>query len=354
MNVSTAVRPLVPLALATTLAFAAFVFTSCSESEGRAAASDADGVGQAVEVPVPAGAGEAAAGETGGSGTSDGEPSGETVDATGDAPVTEPGAELEPDVEVAPEPVRFERLAVIGASATAGFGLGKEVEGGASLADLVERAAPDVFGEVLDLGDGFFFQRPDHNLEQAIVALRAFEPDVIVGVDVQFWFGYGAKSMDLRVKHLGQCLTALDEAAAELGAHVLVGDFPDVRDASFLFMPPAYEPDDATLVELNETVRAWCDEHERFSLVPMGGFVDRLKAGEPIELRGRSFDTSDKDVWLQPDRLHPTLFGTAALALLVLDVLERESGLVPPGATLEVEWEPAAVADALRPPVEAR
>ena len=339
-RVLTARGTLVPPALATTLAFAAVLFTGCSAQEE---APDA--------TPTPAASGvEADATD----GASDPASDGATDRANASAP--DPGSEAadepepEPEPEPVPEPFRIDRVAVVGASASAGFGLGKEVDGGASLADLLERAAPEAFGEVLDLADPFFFQNPDRSLERALVSVRTFAPDLIVGVDVQFWFGYGAKSMDLRVRHLRQCLTALEGVAEELDARVLVGDFPDVRDASFLFMPPDYEPDDATLAELNAVVRAWCEEHARFDLVPMGGFVDHLQAGEPIELRGRSFDTSDQAVWLQQDRLHPTLFGTAALALLALDVLERESGLVGPNATLEVEWEPAAVADALRTP----
>ena len=278
MNVSIAPRSLVPLALAVTLASVGLVSTGCSAQERGSTAPRGDG--GAVEVPA------------------------------------------EPEPEPVPA-ARIERVAVIGASASAGFGLGKEAEGDVGLADVLTTAAPDLFGEMLDLTDEFFFQNPDGNLEEALADLRAFDPDVIVGVDVQFWFGYGAKSMHLRVTHLEQCLAALEEAAEELDARVLVGDFPDVRDASFFFMPPRYEPDDATLAELNATVRAWCDARERFDLVPMGAFLDRLKAGEPIELRGRSFDTSGRGVWLQQDRLHPTLFGTAALGLLALDVLER-------------------------------
>lgn len=248
---------------------------------------------------------------------------------------------------VEPQRRQFERIAVVGASASAGFGLKREVGRDTALADLLVAAAPEVFDDVLDLGDAFFFVDPDGNLATALEKLRVFRPEVVVGSDVQFWFGYGAKPMSERVPHLLECLTTLESFAVEMDAIVLVGDFPDVRDASFLMMPPHYEPDDATLAELNATVHAWCDEHERFVLVPMAGFVDQIKAGEPIELRGGSFDTEDSGTWLQRDGLHPTLFGTAALALLSLEALARVEPFE--GA---VTWNPHAVADGVRPPAE--
>lgn len=338
MNVSIAPRTLVPLALATTLAFA-----GCSAQEDAPSGPPTAGPGDGAPAPDVT-APDVAAPHT----TAPDEPPGPGVEVP---ELTEPNAFV-PDRDEAPPTVRIERAAVIGASASAGFGLAKEVAGGADITDLFLAAAPDLFGELRDLSDEFFFQNPGGYLDDAVETLRSYDPDLIIGVDVQFWFGYGQKSMDLRVTHLEQCLAALKELADDVEAQVLIGDFPDVRDASFIFMPPIYEPDDATLAELNETVRAWCEAQERFDLVPMGAFVDRLKAGEPIELRGRSFDTSDQDVWLQQDRLHPTLFGTAALALLALDVLERSADLAARGVELGVEWEPSVVADTLRTPAE--
>lgn len=267
---------------------------------------------------------------------------------------TEPGADTPSTVPAPvdqvspieePAPREFARLAVVGASASAGFGVRREVGREVTLADALVAAGPDVFAEVRDLGDSFFFADPDGNLAEALDGLRAFRPEVLAGPDLQFWFGYGPKPMDRRVPHLEECLETLAEFAEEVDAIVLIGDFPDVRDAALLMMPPHYEPNDTTLEELNATVHAWCDEHERFHLVPLARFVGHLKAGEPIELRGRAFDTSDRRLWLQSDRLHPTLFGTAALALLTLDALEQ----VEPFAG-EVTWEPSAVADSLRGP----
>lgn len=263
-----------------------------------------------------------------------------------DQPVVEAPAPPAPAAEPAPA-VRYERLAVVGASASGGFGLRGEIGRDAALADLIRAAGPEVFGEVRDLADPMFFMMPDRNLDEAMVALRAYEPDVIAAVDLMFWFGYGGKSMELRLPHLRQGLAQLDTLLEETGAILLLGDFPDVRDALPLMMPKRYEPDDETLAALNSEVREWIDARPSAHLVPLAAFLDDLKAGRSIELRGEAVDTSDSKVWLQADRLHPTLAGTAALALMTLQTLERTAPLVGP-----VRWDPIAVADRVRQPAE--
>ncbi|QDU86338.1 hypothetical protein Pla163_34890 [Planctomycetes bacterium Pla163] len=258
--------------------------------------------------------------------------------------VEAPIVEAPPTPAVEPDPaVRYERLATVGASASGGFGLRSEVGRDVALADLIRAAAPDSFGEVRDLADAMFFLMPDQNLDEALAELRDYEPDVIVGADLLFWFGYGGKSMELRLPHVRQALARLDTLLEESDAILLLGDFPDVRDATPLMMPKRYEPDDETLAALNAEVRGWIEARPRAHLVPLAAFLDDLKAGRSIELRGETVDTSDATVWLQGDRLHPTLAGTAALALMTLQTLERTAPLEG-----TVRWDPIAVADRVR------
>ena len=85
------------------------------------------------------------------------------------------------------EPSLFERVAVIGASASAGFGL--EVR----LGGVVEAALGERVVEVLDAGDSFFFTSPVSRGQAAVDKALAFEPTLVPAPDFPFWFAYGAR-----------------------------------------------------------------------------------------------------------------------------------------------------------------
>jgi hypothetical protein len=221
----------------------------------------------------------------------------------------------------------FASAAVVGASASGGFGLVGEADREVKLADLLAAAAPGTFTALHDASSLMFFMAPERRLDEALAQIEPLAPEVVVGVDALFWFAYGPREDAERVAFLQGGMAKFDAFLDRTEAVLLIGDFPDVRDASRLYMPDDYEPSDATLAALKAEVAAWAERRDDVELVSLSTFVEALRAGTPVHMFGATFDTSDRARWMQNDGLHPTLEGTAALALMVLDVLGRSNTL---------------------------
>ena len=88
------------------------------------------------------------------------------------------------------EPV-FARMAVLGASVSAGFGL--EIETGAptSLADVLDAAATAEHDPVLNGADLLFFVIPEEVAAKSVAKALEARATLVVAVDFLFWFGYG-------------------------------------------------------------------------------------------------------------------------------------------------------------------
>ncbi|MEZ5978340.1 MAG: hypothetical protein R3F34_08985 [Planctomycetota bacterium] len=245
--------------------------------------------------------------------------------------------------EAASTPTRHERVAVIGASASAGFGLEAEADREVTLAEVLKACAPDALGEVLDASDLSLFLKPKERLARKIDEVVEFAPDLVVGVDAMFWFAYGPIADGERVERLREGLGMLDDLLARTGATLLLGDVPDVRDASPFMMPPGYRPSDAALAQLQQELHAYCDAHEDVVLVPLAEFTERVRRGESVTLFGTTVPPRPITAWQQNDRLHPTLEGTVAIALIALQQLERTAPLRD-----AVRSDPVAIAAELR------
>jgi hypothetical protein len=221
----------------------------------------------------------------------------------------------------------FASAAVVGASASGGFGLVGEADREVKLADLLAAAAPGTFTALHDTSSVMFFMAPERRLDEALAQIEPLAPEIVVGVDALFWFAYGPRADGERVAFLQRGMATFEAFLDRTGAELLIGDFPDVRDASRMFMPDAYEPSDATLATLQAEVAAWAQRRDDVELVSLSTFVESMRSGTPVHMFGATFDTSDRARWMQNDGLHPTLEGTAALALMVLDVLGRSNTL---------------------------
>lgn len=235
------------------------------------------------------------------------------------APALEPTAWEEPDL--------FERVAVIGASASAGFGLSVRLGG------VLEAALGEAAGEVLDAGDAYFFTSPEARGAAAVDRALAFEPTLVLALDFPFWFAYGDRPEDQRAAALERGLAQLDR----LGCPVIVGGIPDMADAVGIMLTREQVPGEAAQLALDEQVRTWSAARERVAFFDLRRGHAQTVDGEATAL-GVPWPPDDEDA-LQGDELHPTEAGLVGLLLNALD----QAGLA--GA---VQGDAAAVLERLR------
>jgi len=238
----------------------------------------------------------------------------------------------------------LDRVVLIGASVTAGFGLPDELDAKATLATFLDAAITAPHPACESFGSSVLFLKPIEEGEKQLEKALAAKPTLVVAVDFPFWFGCGVwRGADGRLRALEQGLKLLERIEAPL----LVGDFPDMSAAlegtSKLtqgpMVRPSQIPSDEEREKLNARLREWVASRENVHLFELSRFVASLHDEAPLELRGTVIDAEAKKTMLQPCLLHPTVKGTCVLALGLLDELV-ELGLVPDGA---VDWNLAGI-----------
>ncbi|MCZ6598350.1 MAG: SGNH/GDSL hydrolase family protein, partial [Planctomycetota bacterium] len=214
----------------------------------------------------------------------------------------------------------LERIVVVGASVSDGFGLERKVGGRLDLAGVLDIAVRVEHARVQNLSSQLLFVSPEAGGAGMLEKALAAEPTLVVGIDFLFWFAYG---LILEEERLDLFETGL-EMLADVPCPLLVGDLPDMSPAVRSPVPMItwrHVPSSETLKKLNARLSEWAAESPDRVVVPLSKFLHRVQAGEEIELRGNAWKDYEQHRFLQPDLLHPTVEGTAALATLVLDAL---------------------------------
>lgn len=242
-----------------------------------------------------------------------------------DAPTVAPSAETATAPEPEPPPPvedprrpevleRLEKIGVIGASQSAGFGTGLGFRDTLEVALRVPHTIHDssissMFLRPLDLG----------SLQVSSMRLRGVK--TVFAVDFLFWFAYGIKPFEQRRAELRQGMEMLDE----LGVPVFVGDLPDVHGASRKMISPRQIPRPDELVVLNDDIRQWARQRPLVHLVPLAEWMRLIKEEREVPLGDQVIDESTGAL-LQWDLLHATERGQALLTLLVLQSLSEDWG----------------------------
>lgn len=184
----------------------------------------------------------------------------------------------------APAPtVPFSRVAVLGASVSAGMG-------GGPIAQIIDaRLAGE--HQIIDLADVWTFQAPVNKLEQQVAATLAFRPTAVVAIDALFWCAYGRDNREARLR---RCLDIL----GRIDAPLFVGDLPDMRNAAGWMLPPPAVPSVHELVALNAAIAAWASGRANVRLVPLSEWNKPLLEGDRELQR-----------LMSPDGLHPNRGG---------------------------------------------
>jgi lysophospholipase L1-like esterase len=213
----------------------------------------------------------------------------------------------------------FHRIAVVGASVSAGFG-------GAPLADVLTAAIPGA--TITGAASVFMFRDAVANgATQIDDALRA-RPDLVVAIDFLFWHDYNGVDREDRLARQERGLADLDRARAA-GAAVIVGDVPRILTAAELLIPTSAIPPADDLAALNARLREWARTRPDVLIVPFAELAGPLAAGADVEVAPG--ETLPARALMSPDGLHPNALGVWYVMSTIDRLVEAAYG-VPPAA----------------------
>lgn len=222
---------------------------------------------------------------------------------------------------VAPSP--WQRIVMIGASATAGF-TASEPFGGTntptySLSRYVNAALKVSHEPVQNFGNAFFFFQPQLLAQQQITRALTNHPTLIIGLDFPFWFCYGEGDTDeARLQRFDQGLKLLETIPCPL----IIGDLPDASAAVNKMLRPDQMPSPKALATANQRLKAWATGRRQVVLVGLSEFMRNALANHAITINDYTLPAGQTRILLQNDTLHPSPPGCAVLALAVLDAFQ--------------------------------
>lgn len=231
----------------------------------------------------------------------------------------------------------LQRIVVLGASLSDGYGLHPDVGVKTGFSDVVHSTILVPHGSVRATTSLFFFTSPDSIGAKLVAQAKAADPTLVFAIDYLFWFGYGAAPSDEeRLRHLDKGLALLEALSCPL----MVGDIPDMSEASKPAPPGGVPPllgaeqvpSTEALAQLNRRIREWAAERKGVVVVPLADLIARLHEGAEIEIHGNRWAKGARGQLLGPDHLHPTLEGAIALWLAGLDRLVAARDDLPPTA----------------------
>ena len=239
------------------------------------------------------------------------------------------------------EPGRLERVVVMGASLSAGFGAERPFTAVLE-ASLRARHKP-----ILDLGDELFFTSPlAIGPRQVSTALDA-DPTLVVAIDFLFWYGYGTidskgGAIELESERLELLERGL-ELLEDFECPLIVGDFPDMSAAVGKMLSPGQMPQKTTLPLLSRRVREWAAGREHVLVLSLADLAAKLATTKEIQIGKYTFPAGTR--LLQRDQLHPTVEGLVAVSQLAFEQLIAARL----ARAQDFELDPPAVLAKLRP-----
>ncbi|MBY0395085.1 MAG: hypothetical protein K2X91_01280, partial [Thermoleophilia bacterium] len=163
-------------------------------------------------------------------------------------------------------PPTLSRPAILGASASAGFGCETTVppDGRAVLVDMeavYNASVPGWHRDPVFLADASFYSRARQAAQEQMDAAVAAAPSVVIALDFLFWSVYHARSSELSGDAvLRDRLDALEQSLAQLDRFhgpILVGDIPDMTPAVGRMLSDRMVPPADQLATFNRRIREW-------------------------------------------------------------------------------------------------
>ncbi|MBE0544292.1 MAG: hypothetical protein IH623_23375 [Verrucomicrobia bacterium] len=217
----------------------------------------------------------------------------------------------------------WERIVMVGASVTSGFTesepLGGPTTSQLRLSRYVDAALLVPHEPVKNLGNTFFFLRPQLIAQNQMDQARKHQPTLIIGLDFLFWFLYGEGNTDEdRLKRFDQGLKLLDAVECP----IVLGDIPDASAAVNGMLRPEQIPSAAAMTAANRQLKEWAATRPQVIIVKLSEFMRDALANRAIKIRDYTLPAGRTRVLLQEDKLHASPQGCAMLALAVLDAVQ--------------------------------
>jgi len=174
---------------------------------------------------------------------------------------------------------------------------------------------------------GFFFANPGPVARSEVDRAIDAQPTLVLALDYLFWFAYGTVNAEgepmrdgaQRLENLERGLQQL-QRIIDAGAPIVLGDIPDMRESIGRMLSKAQVPDVETIAKANERIRTWVRERPSTRLLPLSELQVGLRERRPVQLGGREWTPTDDVPLLQNDQLHPTFVGTVAIASALIDI----------------------------------
>jgi len=231
----------------------------------------------------------------------------------------------------------WQRVVVVGASASAGFVL-SEPFGGTNtdrckLDQYLNAAIAAPHTPVTNLATALLFMNPETFGPMQIEAATHAHPTLVVGVDFLFWFCYGEGGTDAaHARRFENGLKLLEQISCPL----VIGDIPDASSATNTgIISPDQVPSETARRAANRRLREWAAARPGVVVVPLEKFMRTAMANQSVTIRGRTLPAGQTRRLLQSDQLHPTPRGAAVLALEILDGLVARQ---PEFGAADVRW----------------
>jgi hypothetical protein len=231
----------------------------------------------------------------------------------------------------------WNRVVVIGASASAGFVLDEPLGGpetvNCKLRYYLDAAIATPHPPLRDFSTALMFLNSDALGPEQVQAAVAAKPSLVIGVDFLFWSCYGGGLTDAgRMRRFEAGLKLLERIHCPL----VVGDIPDASAATNSGIISAdMVADEAVRSAANARLKAWAKARPQVAIVPLAQFMRKIAANQSVTIHGRNFSAGTTRMFLQNDQLHPTPRGAALLALGIMDALVRQD---PGFSTPDIRW----------------
>jgi hypothetical protein len=245
-----------------------------------------------------------------------------------------------PKVPAAAARSPWERIVLIGASASAGF-TATEPMGGPDtekfrLHRYLDAAVLVPHEPPRNVASAFFFLQPEADARRQLDEVLPRKPTLVVGVDFLFWFCYGlVTNEDERMKRFETGLKLLEEVPGAL----VVGDIPDASSATDMLAPEVI-PTAATRAAANRRLKEWAARRRQVAVVSLSDFMRTALANEALTVHGRTLPAGKTRGLLQPDKLHPSTRGCTVLTLAIMEALRSTQ---PVSFTNDIRWDFAEV-----------
>jgi hypothetical protein len=231
----------------------------------------------------------------------------------------------------------WQRVVVVGASASAGFVLSEPFGGPQTdqckLNHFLDAAIITHHAPVANLSSALMFMNPDAFAPMQINAVTNTKPTLVIGVDFLFWFCYGDGNSDAeRAERFESGLKLLEKIPCPL----VVGDIPDASYATNTGIISVDQvPSEAARQAANKRLMAWASKHPHVTVMPLAGFMRAAMANSAMTIHGHLLPAGKTRGLLQSDQLHPNQRGAAVLALGILDSLVKSQKKFSAG---DVDW----------------